>query len=710
MICTFFFFCACRDLFRVFCVWHFGIPFVGWMLDLESAPLFFLAQRFSPLFFPLWLNKTVMGKKGRRSRANARGSRRARDDTHAEWLPTELWDFILNGADSKGVPLLDPSLRVVPRLVCRRWRAVVENPMDAWTRGHLDLACQQSLSTDDNSRKRQAFLAGRVVTARSAALFVRERIALFAGPFVFLPHAAAATRLPGRNSVRDARLCKGETSAATIGLYLESVGLDGGRRKKVGCDRFHVDTLVDYMVGHRQISDAVGKRTRKIVGDVPSAMMALGLVADALVYIVTLHEANALRHRDLLRAALALVRLGRDDAHTFVHIIGDQLCMEEMRDKSGDPKENRALAALIWGQLIRTASVRCIDALVNRIDGERDANGTGNGVLCRLFGYVRYPSLSVDSLCQSCDGWLCDVLVCPNPEGVVAACRSDGAHSTVAWHAIAAALIERRYDLADRFVELTANHGAPVAIWVDQIMRALPGRVPHASAITRWGAAHGYVPDAERLESFVDDYRIFTSRFGLHRAVQYGTLLHALASTWPHEVCGARADIARGLGFLLLRGQWTSLERFVDVITPHTHRLVAQGVRGALIVRNGIGTTLWDLVATSSLASHLNVDRFVFDVKDARLDDLLGVPDPVDNDACHSASLLARLAARCDQTRDPVRGPVWRFWFGEPSPVACAPLARSFVDLYRYGLLPDGVSPDAPLCLLDEPWPATWDV
>ncbi|AJF97288.1 F-box domain protein [Pandoravirus inopinatum] len=43
---------------------------------------------------------------------------------HADVLPPELWDRILNGVDRRGRPLLDPRFRCMARMTCSRWRAV----------------------------------------------------------------------------------------------------------------------------------------------------------------------------------------------------------------------------------------------------------------------------------------------------------------------------------------------------------------------------------------------------------------------------------------------------------------------------------------------------------------------------------------------------------------------------------------------------------
>lgn len=98
------------------------------------------------------------------------------------WLPAELWDLILNGADSQQRAFFDPFQRVLLRPVCRRWRETVQDPAAQWVKGHLSRAWMAGSISDPDSPNHRAFLSGRLVTMRGALAFVclyRERAPSF---------------------------------------------------------------------------------------------------------------------------------------------------------------------------------------------------------------------------------------------------------------------------------------------------------------------------------------------------------------------------------------------------------------------------------------------------------------------------------------------------------------------------------------------------
>jgi len=88
----------------------------------------------------------------------------------AEALPDELWDHILNGVCSRGVPLLHPTARFWPRQVCARWKAIIEDVSDT-RRERLALvwhgvAPKWMLDPNDDARSRawsDAFCSGRLL-------------------------------------------------------------------------------------------------------------------------------------------------------------------------------------------------------------------------------------------------------------------------------------------------------------------------------------------------------------------------------------------------------------------------------------------------------------------------------------------------------------------------------------------------------------------
>jgi len=99
------------------------------------------------------------------------------------WLPDELWDLILNGANVQGQGFLHPTLRFIVRLVSPRWRRIVETPSTCHARGHLrhvwralkNTSCDDSQSweqcREEKHREREAFYAGRLVSTWGVVLF-----------------------------------------------------------------------------------------------------------------------------------------------------------------------------------------------------------------------------------------------------------------------------------------------------------------------------------------------------------------------------------------------------------------------------------------------------------------------------------------------------------------------------------------------------------
>ena len=248
----------------------------------------------------------------------------------------------------------------------------------------------------------------------------------------------------------------------------------------------------------------------------------------------------------------------------------------------------------------------------------------------------------------------------------------------LAINAMEGLLINGRFDDASRFANLIVQRDPKL---MPEWLRSRGGfnRLVMSTSCPlptlRWATTYGFTPSRDNLEMLIGHYSLVGNRLNLcGPLVRYGLLLQALAALWPQILGGElRSITAKGLAFLLLRGQWTRLDPILASLGCRLDTHANDAAPGAIACEreeepSGVllnGRTVRDRLSTAKLHEYLGVPRFAEQTAGAPSGD--DAMDPIDRDACDHTVLLVRLASRCSDALNPVNAAAWCFWFGKPA-------------------------------------------
>lgn len=602
------------------------------------------------------------------------------------WLPDELWDLVLNGADQEGRPFLDPMLRVVPRLVCTRWRLVVENPLKRWVHGHLDCALKRRLHLARTSHWADALVRGRVVTASGLLLHVEACV-----------------------EASDAHIDRETAIEAKIEAFLDSAGivLDNVSKNATVVRQTLVDVCNHTVVGGGALPPITHLYGSRSARHVVSALIAWGRIPCAMALLRERAVLQTPSTSDIVHIALTMVHHCRDDASTFMGLLATR-CHKKVRSGRSARRRVSRKGTALWDALARTGSVRCLAALASTVyTSVPESIDSDLALLLTRAGLVTIEANTEHGVPYPLghSPWLDVVLDCADPVAVVAARAHE--YNDVLQYAIIVALDKRRYAQADDLIAWGRQRGLLQNIDVERLFERALFSLPHALEVTRWVAARRHIePHKWLLRDFIDRFRrIHAQASEAQHVAQFGVALTAIATVWPDIVIRKPRKLTKAIGFLVLRAQWAFLERIMAALQPSTLRkMAACREQSAPASAAKPRLALWGLLCGEHLHKRLNVHRHVYDggspdaSSDQKWRTYYGVPDSAaDRDMCTRIVLIVRLGAYCDPNDVSERADVWRFWCGTPAPVPETPMTRAILDAYRRGLLVPADSMTAPL-------------
>lgn len=345
------------------------------------------------------------------------------DEVCWDSLPDELCDLILNGAYDGDRAFLDPTERMVPRLVCKRWRQIIEHPAPCWVAGHLHKAwlCARPYSQPASAKSVQsAMVRGRLATTKGLLRFVcgpdwsPADVTFFGNPSAGAGAAAlsvdadktraagtvgktsasrrvksALGKIPAASRAR--AMGKTPTAAPTARSAVDA-GTDAWVEARV---RFYLglvrslpkrykerpngwirrnSRLAHYIAGRRPLCHVLSSPAGLTADKLPVAMVRAGCrLAAALHVLFAVAEKNqSLLLTNVIRLARATINAVPgphsdcvESLFMVLHALRHPLLEPPIR--STDATQVRRCAQ-IWETLSDVAAVRCIRALSDAID------------------------------------------------------------------------------------------------------------------------------------------------------------------------------------------------------------------------------------------------------------------------------------------------------------------------------------------------------
>jgi len=652
------------------------------------------------------------------------------------WLPDELLDLILSGTDGSGSHgFLHPLERPLARLVCARWRRLIKNPSPQWARGHLMRAWERFRAFEwDDRYSCDSFVQGRVLCLPGIALFLRGPLwtpaALgltssssdppTADPILFLDDESGraqehtSTRKGPNSDLRDHKKGRRQrrrrrrqehkatcpavietqtapettplapdkhTCYARIDAYCVAVG---GQEKAWGTRSNFIVAFLKHLVG--------AKHASKCRGTCMIERVAAGLARlDDGVTVVRFLAASAGTPKNLPMAHMLvalfhhIVERGHDDVRSFLAMM--QLACHAS-PYYGDLKRD---VRKLWAILAKTASVRCISALVAILDDdsvkseklpaktvdllERSRVLEGDIIqnmraqpmwhqlrLARDANAITYTSFF------ELNSWLPDAI------SSGALCKVLAAHGTRAMDLERALgiLFQRRdvdYALADEVAELGRSRLGGLKFnecpnWI--ISSIVPADV------AAWAHRHGYVPTNGQLQEMIEDAADPLDRFS--DSTKLHDIVETLVQVWPKRITSCRAALRSGIVRALANGNWACARAVIESLS-----------RAALPAIEADQATVWHKV---SRCTPKRVKQHTYDsCSDGDdNDDDSGTDVHIPQDTVTRAVLLARLANRCDPKTNPATFRHWRAWCGAPVPIPANVNETAVASLVMRGL------------------------
>lgn len=335
-------------------------------------------------------------------------------------LPDELWHMILNGTDGRGRAFLHPFERPLVRAVCSRWRAIVERPGAAATKGHLERVWRITALDRDNDSIRQTFMAGRILTIATVALFLRgdprwSRALLLRhytggasyGTRDAKPRSDSLSSSPSlppddgvhdgddhddieSDSVGDGQGADESAAAAAVGGSRSMLFSYVSIKKRIAAfyecmgeperepDHDIITAAARHLVGQTNSLGRTVRARMALVTHVPRTFVVMGDVDHALEFLVRNLERRVVDSWRTLKLTRSVIYHGashpdprqRDNVDRF---LGALTLVTHASMMTNTSKNMVRQALRVWSALAATGSVECIRALVQILGGTETA-------------------------------------------------------------------------------------------------------------------------------------------------------------------------------------------------------------------------------------------------------------------------------------------------------------------------------------------------
>jgi len=636
------------------------------------------------------------------------------EHTDGDQLANELWDMILNGADRHGRGFLDPAERVLPRVVCARWKSIIENPSARSTRsgGHLHRAwCSMAhrFTKIGAQKRRSAFESGRMATLTGAVLFA---CAGQVGP------------LDKRDPVSDSPVLEhdgDDAMSVRVQLYCDTVGTLRMGTLHECIKRAHLVSRI--IRGDLYYHDPIADGAKRII-DVPLldklplllvrlgfGRMALRVYASpefiALYRTASFKSAMTMHH---FVCAVARSPYEPDDMPLFLAALN--LLVHHRDSFAGRGVDDACVGRRIWRALAVAGAVRCIAALVALVDTERDDGTTAaidrdeqgkhahidedendnRSKLVRLVvdeahamgmnrSFLHYENL-IESLrtarmihrgatayLDTCKHWARHAVCGIDPVGVL---RAHGTGYCDAALMYCRAAVAGLYDVALAVASaVRQEHGIALSdepTIVDHLVGHVPRVGPkHIEMVARLGMAVTH----ERVSGFVTGAAWSYRRYHMHPTDV--DVVEAIANRWPLFLIEQPSIVVDAFARMIQDGRFHHVERLIIHLSPLFDERIALFHRVDHAGKGAHEPTLWDSVASGVLrVDHIQYHEDAINYSQERPQRVL---------------VLAKLAHYCGTDTNPTTFAAWRFWCGTPRPLVASPIESATMVLARQGLL-----------------------
>lgn len=648
-----------------------------------------------------------------------------------EWLPDELCDFILNGIDSRNVPFVHPTQRFLLRLVCARWRTIVEHPSPQWADGHLLDAWRRMPCTQVGSDAR-SFVTGRVLTFVGGVLFG-------CGPAWTVARLISTPLLPTLNGSSESFLDAGEQRDARvkaldqeaserIEAYFDLIG----RRHYDGEDWCHaMVTVAIRMMGAPVTSLPTACDRCLVARSVACVLVAMDRPLVGLDYFVRHVDPDAdptSYAKGLFWFMCAVAHRGRDEAPTLLAAL-DLFARSSAIDFNVRDNCRRG-AERLWRALAQTQSLASIRALVAGLQGTLDdalwettrtllhtlSNVLSNGrimgwhlAMCHLLRETRKPGFatSLDDLFNR-EHWLHMTAHIPHPALLLEAHGASLDHIKPVVYTLAQ---RGRYADADPVMALALQrHGAAAVFDDSRFLPSIIGCSESPADAVRWATRHGYQPRPGHTSQLVT--HVISKAYARVPSI---SLMAAMANVWPAQVMAEPNAFARILARMIECNAWDDAKRVIRMLMPIALPTImhiepadalpemgdATDVRDDTsndhgdilgIMRDGDDGAEWEVAPSEYIGSARPVSLWdgirsgqtsVLRLDYVTHEGKIGVTyNPT------RTQVLARLAHHYDpQTCAPLEAAAWRFWCGPPMPIRPNERERAFLYLVGRGLV-----------------------
>lgn len=655
-----------------------------------------------------------------------------------QWLPDELWDMVLSGADSRDVAFICPTQRLLLRLVCARWRLLVENPSSVWRHGHL-LRAWYALPGGRRREHRTLFFSGRLATPTGALVFVCHG-GDHKAPLIPISRHGIATPYGTRDHRDDTmEICRPfdrapldkstETHDAQhwvshcntrILFYVDAVCVKGSCEPSAKLASSTRDVCTSIASGPAPFD--AGKRHR--VECTTRALVALNRFEDALCLLWhnIPRSVNCFKAPDAALRVLCDVLFRAGPRRLYWLCVGLSVIAYMFEDHPMLMADGLMMSCL-WHALNRTSDVRCIDALgeilcatderrpipdahlpfalddvlhtVCRITGRNDASlfttharMSRSLLRTRLF-FFNAGSRVIGGVGEDSSGWDNAVVDGPDALSVIALY---GCKRYMVERSIRAAIVHADdLALADRIVGMVRTRQPAFCLDAKHFVPHVLATSPRLDIVVRWFVCQGGdVPMTTLLRDCVDAVMDRDSaRIHDKDAQRAAHLLEAIAHAWPAQL-SADCDIVRdALAQMLRHGHWQAASLAVAAIVP----LYPWNSSVPLFAtKKPDGRSCDEPVDGIHSDSPMGSKESIWNrLCSGQL--LVRAADPDDGRApkCKPgrAYALARLADFCDPTHhaDPHAAAAWRLLCGKPTPIEGDSGERAVLSLARRGLL-----------------------
>lgn len=584
-----------------------------------------------------------------------------------DWLPDELLDLVLNGTDGSGTAFFDPLERVLARMVCQRWRHVIECPSTQWTEGHLERSwCRLRFQFSKKSAPagRTAFMSGRMATVTGGILFVH-------GPH---PHCLVA-----QSAATDAQRDSSTLAVKErLQAYVHVVGAHMMEAEyRTTC---RVAPLCLLLIGETGLKD-IAKCALETAQIAPHFLARMGHLSEAVRLFGTINtRPNNLQAIDFI-CAVARYSGPHDGVVPFLAALN--VCTQ-CPTRWCYSYDGRRIVAKLWRALALSGSFERTRALVSLVDGTASESLVH---LVRVDAMTLAPHASpfldcanlVSLLHRMASRWLNERRPDRAPqhwtrsavEGLdcLAVLHAHGARRDDIADALFEAASMERYHLIGRILAFAGSVASwnPLSVKDDNEIAAR--LICTASAPTRLCAciaAHGFTLTAEQRDLIG------------RRLMPYEKTIDvfdAIAVTWPDTLVETPGAVANVFRWMIQHGHWDRVARLIDHLAPFFRDRIAVFTQAeaqrqtetrpetgtdARLVEGARTPSVWSMIADDSADASGEPRRY------NPWDDVNAAPVSQTS----RLLILARLADLCSPRSNPHTATAWRYWCGPPAPLA----------------------------------------